>query len=814
MENSLKALLLFTMFMYSLTVGYYTFYGVSKSYIEYFCKQGRASELDYRYQFRANVLSIGEFGSSPLLTVLGGNFSYLKPSYFSHNDGTSSDKTKKGFQFDSFASNNMFQLDYKVDQNYFQLKCRSYGFTFPKKDLDNNSYVLLKEKVFRVVDDGYIDERFGSLALVDMTGFKSLREFECILTKAPKTCEIKIETTNKFFKYYFVLCSVFCFLFLMLALPCKDRFTLRFYVKIREAVHSICKPERTFCNPITGLPFYLVKGDWLFKLTTSDEDIYLGEGDSDEMTFFEDSKSKSYIVNDSVLYIDDNKRRCFHLGQRKTKILKSYLIEILNDPSLCVVNDEEDHYLSMFDFLVSFERNNLIKVKKQNDGFVLKVREFEFTYLKDKFQIKEKVLKFLLEHNWRFFGGEYNIESLEKSISGKNWSSFKPKGVKNSQWKWYTSDVKTYLAENDVFIKTQVDWRPSEALRGMKWLKPEDLEVEKLPEKLVVSDEIFFEELKETHIKRFFNGVKHNIERAFTPQVKPYVSKLSYAEVLEKVSDKIGDFYAAHNTATRENTSKARCEKMENAKTKLIDIANTFKEVGTLGNVLGCERLYCYVKDGCANGKDIAKYEKIRGSKIIGEKRNIFKTLSSANKSLMSISIECEFYEKRLELMNEYSEKVRKSHEVYVKENKIKKEIDFRGFLLERIKSAAKKKKIKKRKMKNKKVVKREKIKLNESDCKYKSFIKTPDFQKTIEIISQGKGGNNVRSKTYLKIRNIILDKLYSEIDYRLETPADFLSKKYDKLMKTREKNETLQCDAEKEWSRIVKEISDFLDGP
>lgn len=429
---------------YFVTVGFYTFYGVVKSGNEYFCLQKRPDDPDYRSLVIGQVLNITK-ANGRLNTLVAFNnklhlLKYKETKLLKPVDGNSS--VRSGFDIYEIDSElgTTFDLKYIVGTSWFSIRCGiEKGEGNIQENFNETNLYSFVWKNYGVNELGYIDDEV-TFTLMELNVENPLASslFKCDIEKSPQTCQTKIETINLFFTLYMVIAGVYLTMSLLSLTNFKQKFFRRLMYYINDNLSS--KGSLDFCNPITGKPTYCTAGETVIKLTESSSN-YQKVG---FMSDLNDKQGQYRIISENEIAINCKTYNGVLRGDKSNiKTIGDYFCKVFLNNKMCAIDQSGTHFLKTIEVIQHLMGGGgLIEVEMNKNSFVLNVKEFEFKYLKRNFDIAPKEIGVFLTHNWNFFSETYNLESLINCIRGKTWSRDAPKGVKNSQWKLYTSDFK------------------------------------------------------------------------------------------------------------------------------------------------------------------------------------------------------------------------------------------------------------------------------------------------------------------------------------------------------------------------------------
>lgn len=433
---------LFTQF-YFLTLGLYTFYGVFKSGNEYFCFQNRPDNPDYRYTFKSQVVNITNMrsGTHIISGVNGGiyNLEYEGERVLKDNFGN---KTFQSYHVYKPGGNfgNKIEYGYLKNGSWFDLSCEAINEVddYPPYFVDNEYHNFYRGS-FKMNELGYLEESYrDTIVHIDNQTSVLKNLIKCDLSKSPFTCSTRVETTNNFFLFYLAITSFyFSFCFLTLT-TFKQKLFRRIAFSLMKFFNKGYGLE--FCNPITGEPIFVKKGEKIKVLTNSRGPLI----NNNFISSLKDLNGEYEMIRDKkILVKTKDYKGFFELDEVGVKLLESYFFEIRIDERCCVVDSSNCHYLQTLEVIRHVANGGGIgEVESCSDTYVLTIKEFEMNYLRGNFSIPLKEAGVFLKHNWNFFSQSYNMDCLFNCLKSRAWSSDAPKGVKNSQWKLYTSDFK------------------------------------------------------------------------------------------------------------------------------------------------------------------------------------------------------------------------------------------------------------------------------------------------------------------------------------------------------------------------------------
>lgn len=442
-------LLLFS--LYTLSITYYTFYGISKSYIEYFCTQERAGPIVFSQTFPISEIKVFSTG------VERNNPNYLVTNdlrFSVHDKRDDSNITTFGSPFKQLRAGDFndlsvvreenghssFLANYKIDEEYFKLKCTTGEWS-------NNNDCLELAPV----------DREPKLYYCNTT--KST--FRCDFQKRLKTCNIKTTTQNRFFLWFLCLVSIFIIIFLLSVFNVKNYWILRSILKI-EGVFSGFREKVQFCNPLTGKSSWVGHGEKMSVLSADPQSQFEG---CKGVNLLKDKKGTYQLTNEGVIINIGEDFEYLQLSQGQIKTLACYFNMIYKDPNLCVC-DGRTHYLTTKEVIVAIKNGKSIK-QTVNDGegkYINDVFSKDIEFVNKMFNHDTEIIKIMIEHNQIFFKS-FLFEPLRLCLEGKSGYFQRPSIVKNSAWKWYTSDFKQLVKEKlNLNIHAQNLWKKSPAL--------------------------------------------------------------------------------------------------------------------------------------------------------------------------------------------------------------------------------------------------------------------------------------------------------------------------------------------------------------
>lgn len=483
------------LFLYTFSIGFYTFYGLYKSYNEYFCTQKRQGGIDYKDAFHLDILNMSDDKGGFVVNINQMLYTAM-PNYNS-----------KGNIINYTLSSGYLNLnhDYKVDDNYFNLAC-------------DPDYMILRKENYKIVQGYAIFEEVSIVAHKTSDGFlkvenraslkpiklpfvlndTNLVEFNfynehvklhglyCVLSKSTETCELLQSTSDKFFATYLYFSLIIAAISILSFFNLNDYFIIRIINTIANKINNVdVFKTSNFCNPVDGKPLYLKKGDTISVLTNGGTNLI----DLNGIDRFNDLEGEYTIMGSQVLCKLKNKRgELFDLGQPQIQNLRAYFKIATIDSGSCVVNDDEDHFIKTKEILVALSQGKLINTKEKfESSMVLKINDFELTVLTNAYvNLKKLNAKHLLEHNWRFFSQSYNMKALFNCLNKKTWSRCRPGNVKNSQWKKYSSDVAHILNGYGLEQKCQVKSKPSAVVKEMEGIDWKNFPVAMMPKEVEI----------------------------------------------------------------------------------------------------------------------------------------------------------------------------------------------------------------------------------------------------------------------------------------------------------------------------------------
>lgn len=508
----IKHLLLLFYALYIFSIGYYTVYGVYKSYNEFFCKQQRPGPIDYR-----EILTLDLMVTN---TPLGG----VNEAIIGYNEDILQVLPKVMF------SGKIFKKDYKKEDSYFNLKCTAgemYNRELHEYDV-NETHINIYKPLSNV---GYIDDD-GFVSITELVGLKSikhpvvkesystpedyerhletlrLQKLKCSLYKSTETCETLLKTSNNFYVTYLMLIVIACSLGVLSIFNINDYMLIRLSNKIMSYFSRVdLFASINFCNPIDGKPVYLEKNDKISILTNEETNL----DNIEEINHFSDLEGDYYIHGNRVdCFLKTPKcLRSFVLELNRLNNLKKYFYMAAVNHKMCIVDESEEHYVKTLQVIKSLSEGKWVGIKnKDKSSRILKVNEFELEVLIKSFvNLKKVFAKKLLEHNWRFFSESYNIKALYKCLENKTWSTDRPSSVKNCQWKKYSSDVKHILDEQGLKSKCQIQTKPSAVLNDLQGINWQSFPVCEVEGKIIVKSKVKVSE--DFNIKEDLNRIEN-----------------------------------------------------------------------------------------------------------------------------------------------------------------------------------------------------------------------------------------------------------------------------------------------------------------
>lgn len=526
-------------FMYHLSIGYYTAYGVYKSYSEYFCTQRRADSPDYVQLFQGDIIDFSKISKNVIV-----NEAIIATStglYGLKNIGENFDNSTYKYTDNGFYGE--LNFNYKVKESYFNLNCSIVESFKSNKVLDSNSEYIVDNIQIHYADfDGYLREKKFNKGLVIMvSNYDTLKSFSCTLRKSPETCQLSIESKNKFYITYLIIMVIIILITIMSFFGIESFKVLRVIKIINDKFHFDPKDTLRFCNPITGNPLYLREFSTINLLTNN----RYKKPANRSLKSFCDLYGKYTLLDDCVIVESGVERECIEASQDDIRVLSEYFFEITLDPSLCVISLDENHFLKTYEVIQKVcSGKGITKSLKKNNGFVLDVCEFEYKLIRKNYpKLNVELCKLLLEHNWRFFSGQYNMNALLNCLRKKTWFYDRPEDVKNSQWKWYTSDFNKIFEKYNYKSNCQVKWYPSVALKSLDNVDWGNFEIIKMTKTvcktlekrfLRKSRRAFVDELNDPTIKINIDDV-----------LQPILSRdVSYSRIEKSVNHELGNDYA------------------------------------------------------------------------------------------------------------------------------------------------------------------------------------------------------------------------------------------------------------------------------
>lgn len=476
--------------IYYFTVFYYTLYSAYKSANEYFCVQKRADNVDFKETVTANCLNVSKLGYNQagvnrLIFSMNGRLILFNNSNQNFMMVDANHHHKKHVYYDSYVPLDNFNMEYKVDKNFFKIRCRSKIGELPKDGFKSVSFDNTYYDGYRtesIVETGFFTSVFEEQPYIkNPFQIKTYDEIICTLEKSPETCSMRTETTNNAFLIFIIIVAMISISHVLVLLEFNRYFFLRLYKRF-TAYSQRREINIDFCNPITGDASYLDKGDKVFQFTDC---VVNMDFDYHKLSRFKDKRGEYWIESDKTLIIkteDD----FIHIpcDERSCLLIQNYFFEISKDHKRCLCNDEKTHYFSTQHVLLNvLQGRNIELVKVDKKCLILDVKEYEYNIISKITKGSEKVCKLMLEHNQRFFGGCLNFDALLTCIKGKLWFNHIPSKVGNSQWKRYTSDFCWIVKENlNKEMKCQKLLGKSKLLKALCDIDMNDIKIIKTPE--------------------------------------------------------------------------------------------------------------------------------------------------------------------------------------------------------------------------------------------------------------------------------------------------------------------------------------------
>lgn len=468
-----------------ISMGFVTLYGVSKSFIEYFCVQKRGDDPDYVNvnSWRSVNITSGNYLKNSnkgvdysLLSVDGELRMYKRKVTDEEIPYKKDDVTLAAYR--EYVLLDEYSEKYTLNKSYFSIRCYPQKW-IPVNVRDNNVTGFYKMnydwKQMMFNEQGYTYEVTPFTYYKLGEGNHTLSYVTCELKKSPETCSIKIETTNLFFVFYILSIVLSILSFCLVIWGFKDSLGLRIYHSISDYFSEVSRLER-FCNPITGRSHFIKSDETVVKLSNELQATVI----SGKLSFMEDLKGK-YIVDERGVHLMGSfKEKYIEMNKSQRDEISFYFFLINSDPLKCVMNEEENHFLETASVIKSISEGKYLSFsRKREEGHVQKIHHFEYLLISKYISEKKGVIKAMLEHNWLFFGEKYNIEALLSCIKGKMYSTDAPENVNNSQWKYYTSDFVRLTKDWGYNYKSQCKWGPSKALKSVQLIDFNKVEVEK-----------------------------------------------------------------------------------------------------------------------------------------------------------------------------------------------------------------------------------------------------------------------------------------------------------------------------------------------
>lgn len=474
-----KHLLLLLYTYYVLSLGYYTGYGLYKSQQEYFCTQKRPDHpnfIDVQYvDVVSNDMYPIESENNSRLVNFGGMFF----NYYDKNDSS----------YNSFVSrvNDLWEKSLHINGVYVEIKCNPTNIyeTWDHFSENETYWVFEDQLVLKIDEVGHMrvhNSNYGNNYHIPKSINRPPGKIECIESRAVETCSLPQEHSNKFFLAYLIFSSLYWFFSLLSIFDIKDYLLIRLANNLSSNLLRInLNGTLNFCNPVDGKPVKIAKGTKVFKLGNVDRFCFDG---TEGLKTFKDLDGNYEILKTGVLYVGKTSRRFIKMEKSDLDCISKYFFAVTLDSLKCVLTNDEKHFMKTLDVIDNVARGvHLFECIKETDEMTLDVHEFEFKIIKQKFNVlKDSVVKKLLEHNWRFFQGKYEINSLILCLKRKCMSRDRPDGVGNSQWKRYGYDVKYILTGEGFKHSCQANFKPTQTLLSMDGIDFQTLQTIPLPE--------------------------------------------------------------------------------------------------------------------------------------------------------------------------------------------------------------------------------------------------------------------------------------------------------------------------------------------
>lgn len=471
----IRYLLSYAALIFSASIGYYTIYGLSKSTIEYFCIQKREGSIVYSESKQFSRISINResYHSNPEFEGTFFNKVNIYPDYvdllnnYNHpvrikTDDLCSDLaiiTKNLSEFIwSCPKDHDFSVKYKINEEYFDLKCKSYHLGFTNQ-LVEEANLSKNKRNLRTIKYNSTEDYPKSFSEYD---------FDCDFEKRLETCDIEEMTQNAFYRFYILMFILSTSFLIVPFVDDKNKILLRCILSFISVLKLEKMSLNPFCNPINGMPVKIKRGQ-KYTLLCQHPDNNVKLPSVVRLKRFEDKEGYYEIKDNGVFIVTKTYRDFVNLSQNQLEELESYFGIATIDLSMCACDGKSHFYTTkeVIDKVTNGETFRII-VNQNEDKIMLDVNDSDFKFLKENFSFlaNDDLCLLLLEHNKLFFKlGRVLFEPLFNCLKGNHHHFYRPKYINNSSWKWYGSDFKNLMKSKSYQrYKSQVDWRESYAL--------------------------------------------------------------------------------------------------------------------------------------------------------------------------------------------------------------------------------------------------------------------------------------------------------------------------------------------------------------
>lgn len=574
--------------LYFISVLFYTTYGLFKSGTEYFCFQRRSGNPDFTSNFDTGLFEVSNHAHELTNKFIVG----VDGSIRVYNLGSNPVKIRKSpiSQYPWFSdysdSGEEYKISYKKKSGFFDLKCQISKEKKTKLKLEEGGIAFFENITAKYIDkDGYHGYNTYRLSLNIGYGGYAIHSLECEMVKSPETCQLKTETTDDFFKGYILIIMIATLVIFLITLPFKRYLFRRMFMTIYGSFET---PKLApFCNPKTGAAIKLIKGDEFYSLKSTEinDDLY----EPVTIDRYEDLEGSYYFTDQDLLVIDSKTHKgVYQCSKVKRQLIGGYFLKTTLNPKMCAIDETNSHYIKTCDVLKHVCSGKAIGLETmETENYILDIKEFEFNLLKSLYDIKNDVLKRLLEHNWRFFSNKYNIQALKNCLEKKTWSRQAPSNVGNTQWKYYTSDFKHLMSSLGFnSYKCQKDYKQTDSLKETILIPMEDLTVLKMKGFITLEKEKEPQEFKGKMRVKALNAII-SARPYFNKQPKHFIEDELKSWDQDYSQKAIDCFKSLDKVVTNdEDLSTVGIKTVENALKKLHDLnrekigkLNTYKEV-------------------------------------------------------------------------------------------------------------------------------------------------------------------------------------------------------------------------------------------